>query len=62
MKNNSIFMVVVLAMMIGIGVQSCKKDTCWECVRNAGQIDEVKETACDKDQKERYESSGFYCR
>lgn len=50
-------------MMIGIGMQSCKKDRCWECVKNPGQIDEVKWNVCgDKKDKEHAEASGYSCR
>jgi hypothetical protein len=63
MKNNSIFIVAVLGMMLAIGVQSCKKERCWECVKNSGQVDEVKWNVCgEKSDKENAENRGYSCR
>ena len=49
--------VLMCVFMLTLAVCCKKKDnTCYECVKNAGQVDEVKTTTCDKDTYEHYMS------
>ena len=49
--------ILLCACFLILAVCCKKKDnTCYECVMNAGQVDEVKATTCDQDTYEYYTS------